>query len=72
MLRTLNSIFLFSKSPSKMVVNTVRNPNLKFHAGQYQINIYPFYPTVYQKKGNKQTFEISQDSHVLAFTFLSR
>ena len=56
MLRTLNPIFSFSKPASKMVVNTVRNPNLKFNAGQYQINIYPFYPTVFQKKGNKQTF----------------
>lgn len=67
LLSYLNSYRFATKFP----VESIRNTNLKFEADDYYINMYPFYPQVYKKK-EKNIYEVSHSSTVLAFTFLNK
>ena len=56
---------------SKIQIEGIRNSNLRFEADSYYINMYPFYPQVYKKK-EKNVYEVSHTSTVLALTFLDK
>lgn len=56
---------------TKFPIDSIRNSNLRFEADSYYINMYPFYPQVYKKK-DKNIYEVSNLSTVLALTFLDK
>lgn len=72
MLRSLTRGFAPLMSTTTLNIEGVRNPNLKFEAGDWQINLYPFYPSVYRKKNLSKVYEVAQNSNVLALTFLNK
>ena len=56
---------------SKISIEQVRNANLKFESDEWTLNLYPFYPQIFKKKG-KNIYEISANSTVMAMSFVSK
>lgn len=64
-------VYRFCTYPSSTSIDQVRNSNLKFDTPQWTVNLYPFYPQIFKKKG-KNIYEISNNSVVLAMTFINK
>lgn len=68
----LNTLAKFrSSSSSKPTINQVKNLNLKFDTPEWTINLYPFYPQLFKKRGT-DIYEIDCNSTVLGIAFLSK
>lgn len=56
---------------TNFTIENVRNSNLKFEADDWSIHLYPFYPQLFKKK-DKNVYEISNYSNVLAMIFVNK
>lgn len=63
---------MFSRLSNSFSLDQIKNLNLKFDTPEWSVNLYPFYPQVYKKKSKSNIYEISNNSIVLAITFLNK